>query len=145
MLSKDLEARYLGAHVKYLKHGGRYGWVGQIIHIDSSRVHILYNNGKRQDYSIYALQGVRNSHREQQGYMDESYLIPIEEIPHEDVKYFMVLDAQGRQVYKTQDQTKAEKQAELLAKADNQGLPFYLLETKAMYQRETPPVVRTEL
>jgi len=145
MNTRDLEAIYLGVHVKYTKHGGRCGWIGQIVRIDSSRVHILYNNGKKQDYSIYALEGVRNYHREQQGYMDEAYLVPVQEMLHRDVKYFMVLDAQGRQVYKTQDEGKAERQAELLAKDDTAGLPYYLLETKAMYRKEQSPVKRTEL
>lgn len=143
LFMKDLEARFLGKHIEYIKVGGRLGWIGEITFISQSKVHVLYSNGKSQEYSIYALEGVTNTHVHTD--QDQQYLRVIPKQIFEDIKYFMVLDSQGRQVYKGIRQEMAEKQAEGLAKEDNMGRPFYLLQTIAKYQREIPPVKRTEL
>ena len=58
--TKTLEAKlkgFIGAPVEYTKKGGRFGWKGRIVSLDTDnkKVNILFENETLQPYSYYAL------------------------------------------------------------------------------------------
>lgn len=132
---------YLGKTIEYTRIGGRQGWIGLIVDINSSKVVIEYNNSKIQSYNICALEGITNHYVSHN--VAANYLKIIDPQLAKAISYYIVLDAQGRQVFKGTNSEEAERQAEILAK-QSQG-PFYLLETIAKFERKQPPVIRTKI